>query len=363
MPEYAFAVAQYIDGMQSLRTSLASITPSKMVLSLASILCMIYELLHGRRKELAIHLRHSANLAETWQTDSDSDSDSIDDNEEVRSIILHLNIEHVIYSQSRLDERGELLLMQAFQFDNAIESEGIHHARQSLIRIMNHSLRYFSVLDPGNNLDGFDAAHGQANLIARLRHWFEVFGNKRRHLSGNNTAACAGWHVVFVLYEACFILLRVYATRQETAFDQYTDRFQRIVSLVDFVLGKSHRPKIESQIFSLDLGLISALFLTAVKCRESSVRHQAVELLKRVPRREVLWDADAVAKASAQVIEFEEKGCRDPHSGQNFIPEEQRVISTKIDDVESENGFERFVTITWKPSPNPRSVEAKQFRI
>ena len=327
------------------------------MLSLASILCMIYELLHGRRKELAIHLRHNTHLAETWQADPESEDS--EDYKEVRSIILHLNIQHVIYGQPRLDERDELVLMQVPKCDTAIESERIHHARHSLIRIMNQSLRYFSMLDSRSALDGFHAAHVQANLIARLRHWFEVFGNKGRHLSGKSSAAFAGWHVVFVLYETCFILLRVYATRQEIAFDQYTERFRRIVSHVESALEQSHRPKIESQIFSLDLGLISALFLTAVKCRDSSVRYQAVKLLKRVPQREVLWDADAVAKASAQVIEFEEKA----HSGPNFIPEERRIRSTKFHDLELEGGFERFVTITWKPSPDPSSVEAKRFRV
>lgn len=58
--------------------------------------------------------------------------------------------------------------------------------------------------------------------------------------------------------------------------------------------------------FFLDACLIPALFLTATKCRDSSIRRGAVALLEMSPMREGLWDAKLHGSVARRVVEIEE---------------------------------------------------------
>lgn len=66
----------------------------------------------------------------------------------------------------------------------------------------------------------------------------------------------------------------------------------------------------EGMRFAFDIGVVPALYLVAVKCRDRRVRREAMVLLERYPRREGVWDSVATAAIAKWVVRLEEDGAR-----------------------------------------------------
>jgi hypothetical protein len=56
-----------------------------------------------------------------------------------------------------------------------------------------------------------------------------------------------------------------------------------------------------------DVGWVTPLYFTALKCRNHRVRAQAIRLLRSVPHKEGMWDATMAASIAILVMEIEEK--------------------------------------------------------
>lgn len=58
--------------------------------------------------------------------------------------------------------------------------------------------------------------------------------------------------------------------------------------------------------FTLDNGPTLSLFLTSLKCRDRHVRSQALDLLRRYPRRDAFWSSHAAAAIAALNVQLED---------------------------------------------------------
>ncbi|KAL7936777.1 hypothetical protein V8C35DRAFT_296438 [Trichoderma chlorosporum] len=94
--------------------------------------------------------------------------------------------------------------------------------------------------------------------------------------------------------------------------------------------------------FSADLGIVPPLFVVATKCREPTVRREAIRLLRSSARREGMWDSELTANIAQWVMEIEESENPFPdmyaHGGatqvalpSRVIPEEKRVMVQSVD--------------------------------
>jgi hypothetical protein len=94
--------------------------------------------------------------------------------------------------------------------------------------------------------------------------------------------------------------------------------------------------------FSADLGIVTPLFVVATKCREPTVRREAIRLLKSSARREGMWDSELAANIAQWIMEIEESDDPFPgahHHGENphavspsrSIPEEKRIMVQSVD--------------------------------
>jgi hypothetical protein len=63
--------------------------------------------------------------------------------------------------------------------------------------------------------------------------------------------------------------------------------------------------------FNFELGIIAPLFFTAVKCRQPTVRREAIRLLGLAKPREGLWGARGLQKYAVTVMETEEAGMKE----------------------------------------------------
>ncbi|KAK4952161.1 hypothetical protein LTR10_010081 [Elasticomyces elasticus] len=100
----------------------------------------------------------------------------------------------------------------------------------------------------------------------------------------------------------------------ELAYDKQTEEFERCLALcrsyVSFSTTANGSPQIDrpaTTAFSLNAGVIPALYFIALKCREPSVRHEAQgALLGTGPYREGWWEAQKAATVAATAIKMEE---------------------------------------------------------
>lgn len=94
--------------------------------------------------------------------------------------------------------------------------------------------------------------------------------------------------------------------------------------------AKTLLPKPETvspPMFSLSLGCVSSLYLSASRCRNPRIRYRALDLLQNCNRREGLWDSNIAARIAENVITIEEAKTAQTMSGRGevVIPESNRV--------------------------------------
>lgn len=87
-------------------------------------------------------------------------------------------------------------------------------------------------------------------------------------------------------------------------YQPYTQNFELILSIAAKALETAptlHRP-VETVPFVFADGIIHALYLTAVKCSDHSIRAKAIDLLETTQWREGAWNSSAMAKIARRRV-------------------------------------------------------------
>jgi hypothetical protein len=127
----------------------------------------------------------------------------------------------------------------------------------------------------------------------------------------------------------------------ELLYDEYTAEFKTALSLAQTLLAATNSDsKTGPTITTVSSILIRSLYFIAVKCRNTSVRIQALHTLQSIQRREGIWDSCVASKVAEVVIKRE-----DPYE-KGFIPDYQRVRGVKISfDLHVCRGKVRYLTL------------------
>lgn len=108
------------------------------------------------------------------------------------------------------------------------------------------------------------------------------------------------------------VFLELHWPPPEHSWDKYVPVFAAINSLAADILQEPPRPLQHSNTrptmftFSLSLGIVTPLFICATRCRLSSIRHRAINLLLHSRRREGLWDAELAGHIAERIVSLEE---------------------------------------------------------
>jgi hypothetical protein len=118
---------------------------------------------------------------------------------------------------------------------------------------------------------------------------------------------------------------------EEVAYDAFLPKFQELFYLATIVV-EAHRKKNSGQThkaagFFLDLGIIAPLYLLINRCRDHSLRVNAIELL-RGWHVEASWQPRLIAEIGDFMMDVEEEGNAD-----GFIPEKSRAVFTAVCEV------------------------------
>jgi hypothetical protein len=96
-------------------------------------------------------------------------------------------------------------------------------------------------------------------------------------------------------YQTSWTCVRAVAFSRYDTIYSLTPAFREIVRLSAVLLPQQHKQSGGTEIFTMDNGPTMALFVVAVKCRDSEVREDALRLLQKYARRDGLWDSRAFA--------------------------------------------------------------------
>ncbi|KAL3474801.1 hypothetical protein BJX99DRAFT_172406 [Aspergillus californicus] len=110
------------------------------------------------------------------------------------------------------------------------------------------------------------------------------------------------------------MLLTAHTWDPADAWGPHNDNFARIVALADGYLRRTWRNNpSRKRTFSISLGIVPPLVLTATRSRDPLVQRQALYLLSICNRREGIWDSKLAVQFASKTIELD-KSVRDQPS-------------------------------------------------
>ena len=253
-------------------------------------------------------------------------------------------------------------------------------ARSLLDSLTERILRFTETLSafyarPNNILPSSIKSHG-IGYGAQLHQWGVAFERllQKRHNSSISYTERAGINVLKMIHIMTSVLFRMNFSTAETDFDNFFSQFRQIVDLAKEVVvdeeltiaetrcgdprncrhrqapngnymqfpgisTRGYRPDgtyshIKAS-FALDLGIVPPLFVVATKCRDRTLRREAIALLMSSPRREGMWDSILCGKVGEWIMEVEEEGMMDyeifnPISTSERVVEDKRVMVKEI---------------------------------
>lgn len=120
----------------------------------------------------------------------------------------------------------------------------------------------------------------------------------------------------------CEIMVATTMSETELVFDNFTAKFQRITYFARYVLQKDQEIRDpDSPRLQYGMGLIMALFYAATRCRDFTVRREAIDILREWPCTNGIWHSLQAAKVAEWIASIEEEYC----VGLECIPEGCRV--------------------------------------
>lgn len=120
----------------------------------------------------------------------------------------------------------------------------------------------------------------------------------------------------------CEIIIATSMSNTELVFDSFTAQFQRITHFARHILQKDQEIReSDGSRLQYGMGLIMALFYTATRCRDFSVRSEAIAILRQWPCTNGIWHSLQAAKVAEWIANLEEKRC----NGLKVIPDDCRV--------------------------------------
>ncbi|KAH9210278.1 hypothetical protein DL95DRAFT_371117 [Leptodontidium sp. 2 PMI_412] len=106
----------------------------------------------------------------------------------------------------------------------------------------------------------------------------------------------------------------------ETAWDSYMPEFEAIISHAASILSFP----VQGRKFSLEPGLVPALYFVATKCRHGVIRRKAIAFVSAARRQEGVWDSAPVAVVLERYVELEEAGLGEVRDADD-VPDSQRL--------------------------------------
>jgi len=114
--------------------------------------------------------------------------------------------------------------------------------------------------------------------------------------------------ILSIYHKATTITLAAVTSDSEIVYDAFLPDFKYITHTCARLITSQSVKSPRNPRFSFDVGIIPPLHVTATKCRDSTIRREAVDLLFASPRQEGMWDGVLTARIGKWITSCEEDG-------------------------------------------------------
>ncbi|KAH7128910.1 hypothetical protein EDB81DRAFT_808492 [Dactylonectria macrodidyma] len=301
---------------------------SKTSLRITLIISMMFtcmEFLLGHYRTGEVHLKHGTKLMASLISPGDSAIDLETPRDAVDVELLEafatMNLNCFLLGRGTL---GMYRTLQSFDTQPLQAMfESMAQARKNLDWVLADTIRLTQrrhAMAMTNSSDANppnDWVHHQRRIQTQLASWDKVFKVSRVSLIAQMGF---GGQIAYLHLRLFHTMTSIMAAtclhpRGEMAFDAHTANFEAIIAqsqvfhdtifATDFANTRLEHIQ-NATSFTADRGWIAPLYFTAIKCRVSHIRRQAIQLLGSTASREGLWDAEVVASVAQEIVRLEE---------------------------------------------------------
>ncbi|KAL5330289.1 hypothetical protein ACEPPN_003815 [Leptodophora sp. 'Broadleaf-Isolate-01'] len=335
-----FALIQQNKAIASLQNHMSSEHPQIRLVLIASLLFAWVESFHNNLDTAAKQICSGLAILKWWQKEgrrkrkTKEDLASIDP--DLRNAFSRFELQlrsylamNPLFHDPRLDDGGEEVQDIPNQF--ATLDEAYLYAVKlfkAFLRYLRRSPRY---MDGDIDLDSCEEERKYMEI--QINQWKKAYLRISRIIEASRDIDTRT-HLASIQLMASLLTFEIMfltsMTKDECQFDDFTQQFAQIVTWCRFLREKDREIRMWVGMGAFlraqfGMGIIMSLYFTATRCRESSVRRDAVAILKEFPCRNGMWDSLQAARVAEWVIEREEGT-----GGKKFIPGGCRVRASTL---------------------------------
>ncbi|KAH8658837.1 hypothetical protein BGZ60DRAFT_382778 [Tricladium varicosporioides] len=345
--EMEFALNQYTKAIGHLRRSLATGKQAPMTALMSCILFVCFDSLRGHYDSAMLHLQSGLKILRDLKVRTAQEDHLIETT--IAPLFMRLSVQSILYVDTRppgdrQEFARDLMRVSSREKDIPEAFENLEEARMSLNDAADGLFRMFYLCDGSlpMSLQPEEAYGIFEKYDARLGCWnksFEKFMNNKS--VGFTSKQVRGAALLKIHHTTATIMSQATPSPHDPRvlaecvnspdfFKKHTEGFQIIINLCRSVIAAADQDARNGKptlTFSTDLGLIAPLYYTSVKAATRSQRLEALELLKRCPRREGMWDSGTTINL---ITEFWDIEARHKAMQQGYVSEISGPIAQRI---------------------------------
>ncbi|CAH0022298.1 unnamed protein product [Clonostachys rhizophaga] len=172
-------------------------------------------------------------------------------------------------------------------------------------------------------------------ILRQLESWSNLFESMLQQENPHETTSesLALISLLRLQYTMAWTLVKSHSPDKEMGFDNFLPQFRQCVALARDVAAAHERYSGSLRpTFTPEVGILPVLYIIGVKCRDPIVRREALDILRRQPIQEAVWDSISTARVLERVIEIEEGGSQEGDT---------------IQSMEEIHAWERIEALSW----------------
>jgi hypothetical protein len=337
LAQYSFGLKHYSLAVKSLKEAISSQPENIESVLLCCMLFVCFDSLRGNYTAASTHLNSGLKIL-----CSEKDAGRLSPPyAKIIEQFTCLGVSTGVFIDSHLPENNTQSIWSQFSYlgsgrDNT-NFKTIDDARHNINMILNDFMLHHTMSQNTDDLSRYETRMATSTTRADLAAWNRNFDAMilRQNPASLPSDTLRG-SILMKLHHASLIVI-VNGVEQVEGHDLNAP-FQTIVTLARSLINASSTSARTKANISSDLGLVSPLFVTISRCIVPALRCEALELLRAVPRREGLWDAEIVARIAIEVLGIEERENRAMVDGEG----ETEELDTKVQELRIEKSEDQF---------------------
>lgn len=280
--------------------------PALEIVLMACLLFTCCEFLQGHFRASIMHIESGLKIMRDWRSgklaDSGSTTRSLVASTKSASDIIRTRIGPILASFAAKASLYGVCQEETHRYDSSTfgkpvipsQIHDLHESSHCLAGIIQWLM--YAMGNPKGASNRPSEVPGVREVQQLLMEWSTSFeGFEGRCRSANEQEQKTAQHLRIHL-QAATIMAHGFPSETESIYYDFTGRFRFIVEQTKALLAPKdpvvvlHISPDKQSTFTFNLGLIPPLFLTAVRCRDPTLRRTALYLLQSLNRVEGLWD-------------------------------------------------------------------------